>query len=139
MALDQRVEAGTATPAEIREAMHRRNPPTSRALIKLDGTSAHANATGEDAAAGGHRSIGDMSKPGVVFTRREVTVWLLAVASLQAQRARGFRLPLFLRVVCLPMLGVEALLQRLANRLTAAGFPAPLPARGGFPRRPWQK
>ena len=59
--------------------------------------------------------------------RREAVAWLLAVVSLQSQRARGFRLPLYLRLPFLPALGVEAMLRNLANRLTAAGFPGRRP------------
>ena len=56
--------------------------------------------------------------------RREAAAWLLAVVSLQSQRSRGFKLPLYLRVPMLPALGLEALLRRLANRLTDDGFPS---------------
>ena len=35
-----------------------------------------------------------------------------------------FKLPLYLRVPLLPVLGVEALLRQLANRLTSEGFPS---------------
>ena len=55
--------------------------------------------------------------------KREAVTWLLAVASLQSQRARGFKLPLYLQVPLLPLLAVETLLRQLANRLTADGFP----------------
>ena len=56
--------------------------------------------------------------------KREAAAWLLAVASLQSQRARGFKLPLYLKLPLLPVVLVEALLQRLANQLTSAGFPS---------------
>ena len=71
--------------------------------------------------------------------RREALAWLLAVASLQSQRGRGFKLPLYLQLPLLPLLGVEALLKHLANRLTAAGFPGlppPSPRASKAPRRP---
>ena len=61
--------------------------------------------------------------------RREAIAWCLAVASVRQQRLSGFRLPLALRVVLLPLLGVEALLRQLASQLTAKGFDAP-PAAG---------
>jgi hypothetical protein len=56
--------------------------------------------------------------------RREAATWLLAVVSVQSQRARGFRLPLYLQLPLLPLLGIEALLRRLANKLTSDSFPA---------------
>ena len=56
-------------------------------------------------------------------TRREAIAWLLAVASLQSQRRRSFRLPLYLKLPLLPIVIAEALLQRLANQLTSQGFP----------------
>ena len=46
-----------------------------------------------------------------------------AVASLQSQRRRSFRLPLYLKLPLLPIVIAEALLQRLANQLTSQGFP----------------
>lgn len=55
---------------------------------------------------------------------REIVAWLLALVSMQSQRARGFKLPLYLSLPLLPLLGVEALLRQLANRLTADGFPS---------------
>ena len=68
--------------------------------------------------------------------------WILAVVSVLSQRARHFRLPLYLQVPLLPLLGVEALLRRLANRITAEGFPVKLSAPRSEHRRPqrsWQR
>ena len=101
-------------------------PPRSRAKV--------ANATDADVAL----VVKSHSVPGArdgqspsrapwhtaVDARREGAAWLLAILSLQSQRARGFRLPLYLKVVFLPLLGVEAGLKQLASRLTAASFVA---------------
>ena len=100
-----------------RRARQRRRRSVSRELIKL---SAHPS----DAP----RPFAFLHSAG---PRREATAWMLAVVSLQSQRSRGFRLPLYLKVPLLPIIGVEALLQKLANRLTAAGYPGRLGPRGG--------
>jgi len=41
-----------------------------------------------------------------------------------SQRARGFKLRLHLKLPILPVVLVQALLQRLANQLTSADFPS---------------
>ena len=62
---------------------------------------------------------------------REGVAWVLALLSLQSQRARGFVLPMGLKVALLPLLGCESLLKRLASRLTAASFDGAGGAGGG--------
>ena len=54
----------------------------------------------------------------------EAAAAAFAAGDALAEGRRGFRLPLYLKVPLLPLLGVEALLQRLANKLTARGFPS---------------
>ena len=100
-----------------RRARQRRRRSVSRELMKLSSQPSDAP-----------RPFAFLHSAG---PRREATAWMLAVISLQSQRSRGFRLPLYLKVPLLPIIGVEALLQKLANRLTAAGYPGRM---GGGPR-----
>lgn len=55
---------------------------------------------------------------------QETLVWMLAIGALQNQRSRNFKLPMILKIPFLPMLGIEALLQELADRMNSQeGFP----------------
>lgn len=94
-----------------RRARQRRRMLASRELIKLSA-----------APTDGPRAFQFLRTS--ASTRREALAWLLAVASLQSQRARGFKLPLYLKLPLLPIVITEALLQKLANQLTTDGFPS---------------
>jgi len=59
----------------------------------------------------------------ISLRRRDAVAWILALASLVNQRSRNFHLPFFLTVPLLPALGIEALLRKLAQRLTEKGYP----------------
>ena len=75
----------------------------------------------ERSAAGPAPPAAAMGRGGQVqMPRREAAAWLLAVASLQSQRARRFHLPLYLKLSAFPLLAVEALLQRLARATARA-------------------
>ena len=63
--------------------------------------------------------------PGAV---RKSIAWLLAIGSVQSQRGRGYKLPLYLWLSLLPLLGVEALLRRLGAG--AGSLPSTSRARG---------
>ena len=65
--------------------------------------------------------------PGAV---RKSIAWLLAIGSVQSQRGRGYKLPLYLWLSLLPLLGVEALLRRLGKSMAAEGT-LPGPGIGG--------
>jgi hypothetical protein len=106
-----------------RQARQRRRMLASRELIKLN-----------SAAADGPRPFQFLRSS--ASTRREALAWLLAVASLQSQRARGFKLPLYLKLPLLPVVITEALLQKLANQLTSDGFPSLTGDKAGANGRP---
>ena len=65
----------------------------------------------------------------------QAAAWTLALVSLQTQRQKAFRLPLYLKLPLLPVLGVEALLRHLANRMAAEDLAKSNAAGGADGRR----